>query len=204
MVATNWISRFWPMVCLFFYFLMPNSAFSSVQTQIRTGICFKHVHQGLIEAFKQQNRPGGRRDTRIFRNFSTSKVSKIREHDKKIREDSTPETLLFCFRILSRRLLQIPRILEAFCVEISTLVPKIRLSYTKSSYGPLVSAILKLGSCPLDMSWELLPTIFSATLDKDLVRTDEEIEVFVNFLYWGILPEFRRHKVVFLEFEKPD
>ena len=153
MVATNWISRFWPMVCLFFYFLIPNSAFSSAQTQIRTGICSKHIHQGLIEAFKQQNRPGGRRDTRIFRNFSTSKVSKFRGNDKKICEGSTPETLLFRCQLTSRILLQIPRILGAVCVERSTLVPKIGSSYTKSSYGPLVSAILKLGSCPLDMSW---------------------------------------------------
>jgi hypothetical protein len=54
------------------------------------------------------------------------------------------------------------------------------------------------------MPWETTSAIFSATLDKDLVRTDEEIEVFVNFLYWDILPKFRRHKVVFLEFENSD
>jgi hypothetical protein len=116
------------MASLFFSLYIPIEAFSIAQSQIRIGMYSKDVHQGLIEALKHQNRPGGRRDSRIFRNFSTSKLSKIREHDKKIREDSTPETLLFCFRIPSRRLLQIPRILEAFCVEISTPVPKLVLA----------------------------------------------------------------------------
>ena len=192
------------MASLFFILYIPIEAFSIAQSQIRIGIYSKGVHQGLIEALKHQNRPGGRRDPSIFRNFSTWKFSKIPDMDKKILKDPSLETLLFCCRMTSRRLPRISRILGALCVEISTLVLNFGSSYTKSSYGPLVSAILNVSICPSDMLWQMLPATFSATLEKDLVRIHKEIKLSVNFLCWGIFSEIRPHKVGFLKIEKSD
>ena len=124
--------------------------------------------------------------------------------DKKILKDPSLETSLFCCHMTSTRLPRMSRILEDVCVEISTLVLKFASSYTKSSYGPLVSAIFNVSICPSDMSWEMLLAMFSATLNKDLVRIHKEIKLSVNFLCWGIFSEFRPHKVDFLKIEKSD
>ena len=77
MVATNWIFRFWPMVCLFFTNYYPISAFSTAQPQIRIGLCSIGVQQGIIKAWKQQDRAGIRRDPAIFGKFLAWKFSEI-------------------------------------------------------------------------------------------------------------------------------
>ena len=84
MVATKWIYRFLTMASLFFSLYIPIEAFSIAQSQIRIGMYYKDAHQSLIEALKHQNRPGGRRDPSIFRNFLAWKISKISDMDKKI------------------------------------------------------------------------------------------------------------------------
>jgi len=77
MVATKWIYRFLTMASLFFSLYISIEAFSIAQSQIRIGIYSKDAHQGLIQALKHQNRPGGRRDPSIFQNFSAWKFPKF-------------------------------------------------------------------------------------------------------------------------------
>ena len=106
-------------------------------------------------------------------------------------------SFLFCL-IPSRRLLNFPWIFEIVWSEISTVVPKFGVYYTKSSNGPLVSAILSEGVWPSDMLWRSTPAILSTILEEGPVRNHEEIKLLVN---WS---EFSRHKVAFLEFGSSD
>ena len=79
MVATNWIFRFWSVVCLLIKNFIPNSALSTAQPQIRIGLCSYGVQQDTIEAWKQQDRAGTHRDPAIFGKFSAWEISKIRD-----------------------------------------------------------------------------------------------------------------------------
>jgi hypothetical protein len=131
MVATNWIFRFWSVVCLLIKNSIPISAFSTAQPKIRIGLCSNGVQEDIIEAWKQQDRAGTHRDPAIYGKFSAWEISEIRDQEVKIREDSTPETLLFCWDMTSRRLVQFSWSLEAVCVEISTFGPNFKRRFMR-------------------------------------------------------------------------
>jgi hypothetical protein len=107
------------------------------------------------------------------------------------------ETLFLSCPIPSRTLLNYPWIFEIVWNEISAIVPKLGVYYTKSSHGPLVFAILSVGICPSDMSWGIDPAIFSTTLEGGPVRNGKYIQLLANFFTGACGPSFRDIKLLF-------
>ena len=81
--------------------------------------------------------------------------------------------------------------------EFELLGNQVSPNYTTSINGPLVSGVIGVPTCPLDMSEIYKPALICATLDEYPSNTHKEIEFLLEYLYKGVFEFLRRQNFNF-------